>query len=322
MGKIRIDWFLTGLAAAVGVAWLYPLAGARAGPLPTDALVKAGVVVIFFIHGAALPREELRRGLANWRLHLLVQAWTFLVFPLLGLLFEHLARHLLSPDLLLGFFYLAALPSTIASSVLLTAAADGNVAAAVFNAVTSNLIGVVLTPAWVGWRLSQHGTVFPVGAIIANVFALLVVPLAAGQALRPLLGAWVKRHRPRLAVMDRLIIIGIVYTTFCDSFVARAWRGTGLPELGVTLAGVVALFAVAAGGIWLATRALRFARGDAIAALFCGSKKTLAAGVPMAGLIFGHYPGLSAVLLPIMLYHPLQIAFCSVLAGRFNPRRV
>lgn len=320
VSKFKIDWFLLGLAAAVGVAWLYPVLGARSGPLPTDFLVKAGVVLIFFVHGAALPREELRSGFANWRLHLLVQSWTFVVFPLLGLLFDHTVGAGLPPDLRLGFFFLAAVPSTIASSVLLTAAADGNVPVAVFNAVTSNLIGVVLTPLWIGWRLSRPGSSFAVGPIIADVFLLLVLPLLVGQALRPWLGAWVKRHRRRLGVMDRLVIIGIVYTTFCNSFVARAWRGTGWGQLGLTLAGVLLLFAVAATGIWLVTRALRLARGDAIAALFCGSKKTLAAGVPMAGLIFGNYPGLSAVLLPLMLYHPMQIAICSVLADRFNPR--
>ncbi len=320
MPKLKIDWFLLGLAAAVGLAWVYPLLGARSGPLPTDFLVKAGVVLIFFMHGAALPREELRSGLANWRLHLLIQAWTFAVFPLLGILFDLTLGARLSPDLRLGFFFLAAVPSTIASSVLMTAAADGNVAAAVFNAVTSNLIGVVLTPLWIGWRLSRPGSTFAVGPIIADVFLLLVLPLAAGQALRPILGAWTKRHRRRLNLMDRLVIIGIVYTTFCNSFVARAWRGTSLGDLGLTFAGVLLLFTIAASGIWLATRAMRLARGDAIAALFCGSKKTLAAGVPMAGLIFGTYPGLSAVLLPLMLYHPMQLTICSVLADRFNPK--
>jgi solute carrier family 10 (sodium/bile acid cotransporter), member 7 len=262
----------------------------------------------------------LHRGLANWRLHLLVQTWTFAVFPLLGILFDCTLGARLPPDLKLGFFFLAAVPSTIASSVLMTAAADGNVAAAVFNAVTSNLIGVVLTPLWIGWRLSRPGSTFSVGPIILDVFLLLVLPLGVGQALRPVLGAWVKRHRRRLNLMDRLVIIGIIYTTFCNSFLARAWRGTGLGALGLTFAGVLILFTVAAAGIWLATRAMRLPRGDAIAALFCGSKKTLAAGVPMAGLIFGAYPGLSSVLLPLMLYHPMQLTICSVLAGRFNPK--
>lgn len=320
MRKIRIDWFLLGLAAAVGFAWLDPIAGSRSGPLPTDLLVDAGIVLIFFVHGAALPREELRRSFANWRVHGLIQAWTFLVFPLLGLLFDHAVGSALSPDLRLGFFFLAAVPSTIASSVLLTAAADGNVAVAVFNAVASNVIGVVVTPLLLAWRLSQPGSSLALGPIMRDVFLLLVLPLAAGQALRPLLGAWAWRHRHGLNVMDRVVIAGIVYTTFCNSFVARAWSGTGLGQLGLTLVGVLALFTVAAGGIWLVTQALRLPRGDAIAALFCGSKKTLAAGIPMAGLIFHDYPGLSAILLPLMLYHPLQIAICSVLADRFNPK--
>ncbi len=320
MNRFRLDWFVPGLAGAVVLAWIYPLAGAHNGPLPTKHLIEAGIVVIFFLHGVALPREELRQGLTNWRPHLLVQTWTYVVFPLLGLLLIAIVGSALPPDLQLGFFYLAVLPSTIASSVLLTAAAGGNVAAAVFSAAASNLLGVVLTPLWMSWRLSEHNAHFPIATVIAGIFVLLVLPMAAGQLVRPWLGAWVRRHRPRLAILDRLIIIGIVYTTFCDSFADHAWAGTQATTLVITLAATLALFVVAATGVWLAARTLRFAREDAIMTLFCGSKKTLAAGVPMAHLIFGSYAGLAAVLLPLMLYHPLQILLCSVLAERFNPR--
>ena len=179
------DWFLIGMVVAVGLAWLWPEPGAHGGWLHPDILVKAGVALIFFLHGVLLSFAALKAGALRWPLHLVVQGCTFLFFPLLGLGLLALAGGWLAPDLRLGFFYLCALPSTVSSSVALTAAARCNVPAAVFNATLSSLLGVVLTPLWVGVLLKTGGQTLPLGEVILDLVKWLLLPLALGQARRP-----------------------------------------------------------------------------------------------------------------------------------------
>ncbi len=253
----------------------------------------------------------------RWPLHLLVQTSTFVLFPLLGLLALWAAGDHLPPDLRLGFFFLCALPSTVSSSVAMTAAANGNVPAAVFNATLSSLLGVFLTPLWIGLMLKQGGQPMPLGKVVLDLVIWLVLPLALGQLARPWLGAWAARHKKHLGTADRLTILLLVYTSFCDSMKQGVWSGQGGWTVAVTVAGSAALFFIVLRATTWASDALGFSPGDRAAAVFCGSKKTLASGVPMAQLIFGAHPGLSLVLLPIMIYHPLQLVVCGALAGRW-----
>jgi solute carrier family 10 (sodium/bile acid cotransporter), member 7 len=313
----RPDWFLTGMAAAVGVAWLLPGPGAKGGSLHPELLNKLGVSLIFFLHGLVLSFEALAAGTRKWRLHLLVQSSTFVLFPALGLGLLAAAGSRLAPDLRTGLFFLCALPSTVSSSVALTAAARGNVAAAVFNATLSSLLGVVLTPLWLSVVLGTAGQALPLGSVVLDLLLWLVLPLFVGQALRPLLGAFAARHKARINVADRLTILLLVYTSFCDSVKGGVWS-SGAAPLAVS-AGVSALLLVVALGLtWAAGKACGFERADRITALFCGSKKTLASGVPMARLIFGAQPGLAVILLPIMIYHPLQLVVGGWLAGKLG----
>jgi solute carrier family 10 (sodium/bile acid cotransporter), member 7 len=223
-------------------------------------------------------------------------------------------------DLGLGFFYLCALPSTVSSSVALTAAAKGNVPAAVFNATLSSLIGVVLTPLWVGVVLKTSGEALPLGKVLLDLFTWLVLPLMIGQLCRPLLGAWITKHKALVNKVDRGTILLLVYTSFCDSVKQGVWSSQGWDVLLWTLAGTTAIFFLVMRLSDAASRGLDFPEEDRIAAVFCGSKKTLASGVPMAQLIFGAHPGIGLILLPIMIYHPLQLIICSVLAGRWVKR--
>ncbi len=322
--KLKFDWFLAGMAVAVGAAWLFPGPGAAGGVLHPELLTKAGVALIFFLHGLALSFGALKAGTLRWRLHLVVQTCTFLFFPLLGLSLLAVFGRFLSPDLRLGFFYLCALPSTVSSSVALTAAAGGNVAAAVFNATLSSVLGIFLTPLWVGWMLHSAGNSLPLGPVILDLVIWLLLPLAAGHLTRPWFGQWAARHKPLINRVDRGTILLLVYTSFCESMKRGVWSGQGLNTFLVVLAGAGLIFAIvlwAAGG---ACDALKFSWPDRIAAVFCGSKKTLASGVPMAQLIFGAHPGLSFILLPIMIYHPLQLVICAGLANRWahGPNRV
>lgn len=283
-----------------------------------ELLTKGGVALIFFLHGLVLSFAALRSGALNWRLHLLVQGCTFLLFPLIGFALLAGMGQAFAPELSLGVFYLCALPSTVSSSVAMTAAARGNVAGALFNATLSSLLGVVLTPLWIAVVMKTSGQTQPLGPVILDLVRWLVLPLAAGQLLRPLLGVWASRHRKAIGVVDRATILLLVYTSFCDSFAQGVWSGHGVWQLAALVALCAVVFVVVmlfTGGV---SRRLGFERGDRIAAMFCGSKKTLASGVPMAKLIFGAHPGIGLILLPIMIYHPLQLVICGVLAERWG----
>jgi len=313
----RPDWFLLGMGVAVALAWLFPDPGAKGGSLHPELVNKLGVSLIFFLHGLTLSFAALSAGTRNWRLHLLVQLCTFLLFPVLGLCLLLGLGTSIGPELRTGLFFLCALPSTVSSSVALTATARGNVPGAVFNATLSSLLGVVLTPLWLGLVLGAAGHSLPLGRVVLDLLLWLVLPLFIGQALRPLLGAFATRHKPRIGVLDRLTILLLVYTSFCDSVKAGVWSA-GLTPLLVSTLSSLALLAIAMLFVSSASRALGFTRPDRITALFCGSKKTLASGVPMARLIFGANPGLGMILLPIMIYHPIQLVVGGWLAGRFG----
>lgn len=316
--KFKPDWFLLGMVLATALAWAFPGPGAAGGWLQPELLTKAGVALIFFLHGLLLSFAALRAGALNWRLHAVVQGCTFLLFPLIGIGLSALLATRLAPDLNLGVFFLCALPSTVSSSVAMTAAARGNVAGAVFNATLSSLLGVVLTPAWLAWVMNASGAARPLGPVVLDLLQWLVLPLALGQCVRPVLGAWALRHKAKLSMVDRLTILLLVYTSFCDSFAQGIWTAHAAGQ--VVLVGVVC--ALLFTGVMLVTsgmaRVLGFSREDRIAAMFCGSKKTLASGVPMAKVIFGAHPGLGLILLPIMIYHPLQLIICGLLAQRWG----
>lgn len=318
--KWKVDWFLIGMGVATALAGLFPEPGAAGGWLHPELLTKGGIALIFFLHGIALSFDALKAGTLRWPLHLVVQVSTFLVFPVLGLGLMAVLGGRVAPELVLGFFYLCALPSTVSSSVAMTAAARGNVAGALFNATLSSLLGVFLTPLWVAFVLKSSGQAPALGPVFVDLVEWLVLPLVLGQLSRPWLAAWALRHKPQINVADRATILVLVYTSFCDSFKEGVWSGHGGATLGLVLAGSAVLFTfvmLLTGGV---ARALKFTREDRIATMFCGSKKTLASGVPMARLIFGTHPGLGLILLPIMIYHPLQLVICGVLAQRWGNR--
>ncbi len=320
MGLINFkrDWFLYGMVLAVALAWLYPTPGAHGGWLYPEVLTKAGVALIFFLHGMSLSFAAMRQGALNWRLHLVVQVSVFLLFPLLGLAVLALTRGWLSDDLRLGIFYLCVLPSTVSSSVALTAAAGGNVPAAVFNATLSSLLGIVLTPLWLKILTEGAEVSFSLHSVVLDLLLWLVLPLIAGQVSRIWLAGWAKRHKATVSLVDRLTILLLVYTSFCDSMVFGVWTNHGLTAVIASFVISLGLFYVllyAVGGI---CDLLKFTPEDRIAAVFCGSKKSMATGVPMAQLMFGTSPALGLILLPIMIYHPLQLLICGALANRWK----
>ena len=318
--RLKFDWFLAGMMVAVALAWRFPDPGARGGWLHPEWVTKLGVALIFFLHGATLSFSAFKTGTLRWPLHLVVQGTTYGLFPLLGLGLIAIAGPWMGKDLALGFFFLCALPSTVSSSAAMTAVARGNVPVAVFNATLSSLLGVFLTPLWIGWKVEGGGRPVPLGPVMIDLFLWLILPLIVGQLSRPIWGAFATRNKKRIGVIDRFTIFVLVYTSFCDSVKDGVWTGHGVAVLVVTLVGSVALFGLVFTILGLVCDALGFPTEDRIAAVFCGSKKTLASGVPMASLIFGASPALGLILLPLLIYHPLQLFICTALAGRWAAR--
>jgi sodium/bile acid cotransporter 7 len=202
----------------------------------------------------------------------------------------------------------------------MTAAARGNVPAAIFNATLSTLLGIFLTPLLINLVIGHGGGGLPLGQTMLNVATLLLLPFVAGQVLRPLLGAWFARWKPWTSYVDRGVILLLVLNSFSDSVHDGLWSRHGASLIVYTLAGAALILAIV---LWLshfAARRCGFNTEDEITTVFCGSKKTLASGVPMAKLLFGAHPALGVIVLPIMFYHQLQLFTCSVLAQRYARR--
>jgi sodium/bile acid cotransporter 7 len=318
--RLAGDGFLLGMLAAMLLASLFPHIGRAGGPLHTEVLSSVGIAIVFFLHGVGISFTHLKAGMQRWPVHLAVQALTFAVFPLLYFAFHALFATFMPPALMLGFLYLCVLPSTISSSVALTGMARGNVSAAIFNATLSSLLGILLTPLLIGLIAHSQGQGLSLLDTILGIARLLLLPLVTGQLLRPLLGAWLQRYKTVTSKIDKSVILLLVYAAFCDSVAGGLWRDNGVGMIATTLLGAALLLAVV---LWLSTRLARrlgFNKEDEIATVFCGSKKTLASGVPMAKLLFGAHPALGLIVLPIMFYHQLQLFTCALLAERYARR--
>ena len=309
--RIFPDPFILWLIGAVITGSLLPVRGIPAEVV--DRLTLAAIFALFFLHGVRLPREALKSGLTDWRLHLAILAATYLVFPAIGLTLRALAPGLLTPALWAGILFLCALPSTVQSSIAFTSMAEGNVAGAVAAAAASNLLGVLLTPLLVSLMLSASGADFSAAGIV-KIVLLLLLPFVAGHLLRPWLFPLVK-DRPRLTTgVDKGTILLAVYGAFSAAAVEGLWQR--VPP--AVLATLVALCLVLLGLVLLAAAAigcLGFERPSRAAILFCGSVKSLASGVPMARILF---PGPVAgfVILPIMIFHSAQLIVCAWIAAR------
>ncbi|WP_075790867.1 bile acid:sodium symporter family protein [Massilia putida] len=312
--------YMACILAAAALGLLLPGPGGKGGALHLGALTHAGIMLVFFLHGANLSPGSLKAGLTHWRLHLFVQLSTFALCPLIGAAIFFGGRSLLPADMLLGFFYLCALPSTISSSVAMTAMARGNVAGAIFNATASGLIGMALTPVLMSLVMAHTAHPVSLASAITDVMLQLMLPFALGQLLRHPLLAWLARTRSLLTYLDRGVIVLIVHASFCDSQRAGVWSAYPAHSLALLVAlSCALLLAVLLLTTW-ASRRLGFTREDEVAAVFCGSKKSLANGMPMANAMFVGDPAMGIFVLPMIVYHQLQLLVCSVLAQRYAAR--
>ncbi|MFZ6846850.1 bile acid:sodium symporter family protein [Undibacterium sp. RuRC25W] len=277
------------------------------------------IALLFFMHGAKLSREAVISGLTHWRLHLLVLSITFVAFPIMGLVLKPVVLPFLTPDLYIGILFLCMLPSTVQSSIAFTSVAKGNVSGAVCSASASNLTGIFLTPLLVSLLLKTSGGSSSSLDGMLKIVVQLLLPFVAGQLARPLLQAWITKHSQVLKMVDQSSILLVVFVAFSEAVVQGLWSQVPI----VMLLSILAISALMLGmmmmlTIWLSRR-LGFSKEDEITIVFCGSKKSLASGVPMAKVLFSS-SSVGLVLLPLMLFHQLQLMVCAVLAQRYAKR--
>jgi len=306
-----IDPYILMLVGTVGIAALIPARGTAADV--ASGASTAAIAFLFFLYGARLSTREAVDGLKHWRLHLTVLACTFVIFPLLGLAAGGLVPAVLTPNLYDGFLFLTLVPSTVQSSIAFTSIARGNVPAAICAGSFSSLAGIVLTPLLAAALLGNSGGGFSPDSLVKIVLQLLV-PFLAGQLLRPWIGAFITRHKKILGLVDRGSILLVVYTAFSEGMVQGIWHRVGPAQLGGLLGVEALLLAVMLALTWYGARAMGFSREDRIAIQFAGSKKSLAAGLPMASVLFGAQAALAV--LPLMLFHQIQLMVCAVIAKR------
>jgi solute carrier family 10 (sodium/bile acid cotransporter), member 7 len=310
------DPFLIGLIATVVLATLAPCRGGFATfcGYATQFLI----ALLFFLHGARLSREAILAGIGAWRVHLVVTAATFLLFPLLGLAARALAGPALEPNMAAGLVFLCVLPSTVQSSIAFTSIARGNVPAAICSASASNLAGVAITPLLVGLLMGAQGGGIRPEAIEAVALQLLA-PFVAGHLMRPWLAAPMLRAKLLVSLVDRGSILSVVYVAFSAAVVEGLWRRVSPLQLGVVVMTDAAILAAALAATAWTARALHFSKEDEIATVFCGSKKSLASGVPMAGALF---PAalVGPIIVPLMIFHQMQLMVCAALAQRYARR--
>ena len=313
---MRSHGFILALLAAILLAWLLPQ-----GPelLPLKQITDIGISFIFLFYGLKLSPSQFRTGFLNYRVHILVQLTTFLIFPLLALLFLPFFEEGTSSQLWLALFFLAALPSTVSSSIVMVSLAKGNLPPAIFNASLSGLIGIVLTPLWMSLFLDSSSEL-QFGEVLYKLFLQIILPLIIGLLLQKYLGEFARRYSRQLGLFDKSIILLIVYSSFSSSFSSDLFETVSLQDFLKLLALILLLFSIVYFGLGILCRLLGFSIEDSITTRFCGTKKSLVHGSVMVKIIFGNSSNLGLLLLPIMIYHIFQLLAIAVFAERYGKR--
>ncbi|MBU1357955.1 MAG: bile acid:sodium symporter [Gammaproteobacteria bacterium] len=308
------DNFTIALVVVVVLASVWPATGSAGHYF--ELLTTVAIGVLFFLHGAKLSREAIIGGITHWRLQLLVFGCTFVMFPILGFVLRPILTPLVTPQLYTGVLYLCVLPATVQSAIAFTSIGRGNVAAAVCSASASTLLGVFITPLLVNLMVLPQGGAGSSFDAIGRILLQLMLPFAVGHLLRPWIGAWVKRRASVLSLVDRGSILLVVYTAFSAAVIEGLWRQVPVSALaGLVLVCMVLLAIALTLTTWFARR-LGFDKADEVTIVFCGSKKSLASGIPMAKVLFAP-DAVGAIVLPLMLFHQIQLMVCAVIAQRY-----
>lgn len=316
---IRGQGLLLGLGAAIVLAALFPILGTEEGPLPVEALKKAGIFFVFLSMGLTLPAEEIIAGLGRWRQHGIIQAWIFGAMPLLAWMLVLPFRDFLPSPLLDGFLFLAILPTTVSSALVLTSTSGGNVTLAIFNTTFANLAAVFATPLLAALLLDARGSdAISLGETLGRLSVLILVPFAMGAILRPMLKPVLPRVKPWFRPINNTTICYIVFLAFAQSFHERVWQEHGAVLALEAGAGVVVFLGIASALAWWLGKAAAQEPPDRSAIFYCASQKSLATGIPIGGSLFGGLPEFSLLILPLMLYHPLQLVLGAAMQSRWN----
>lgn len=318
--RVGINGFLLGLFAAIGLAAVFPEMGSSQSGVPWKPMINVGIAFVFFFYGVKLDPVQLKSGLSNWRLHLLIQVSTFLIFPVVVFLLLQIMPWI-DLDFRLGISYLSVLPSTVSASVVMVSIAGGNLPGAIFNASISSLFGVILTPAWMGFLDGGAAGEIDFWSTLGELTLKVILPVTLGILAHGSLFPRMRTILPKLKYVDQTVIMMIVFTSFAESFGQRifsAYEVTTLLILSVTMLGIFVLIWVL---LELISKSLGFSLEDRITTLFCGSKKSLVHGVVIGKVIFPDATVLGLVLLPVMIYHIQQLILGSIIAGYFGRRK-
>ncbi|MBD0862814.1 bile acid:sodium symporter [Gordonia sp. zg691] len=315
LARSPIDGFILAIVVAVVVAALLPVRGSAAEVL--DWVVVVAIAALFFLYGTRLHPREALEGLKHWRLHVTILAFTFVAFPLIGLALKPVVEPLIGDDLYAGLLFMCLVPSTVQSSIAFTSMARGNIAGAIVSASTSNILGVFLTPLLVVALMQSTGDVSIDATSVLKIVAQILVPFLLGQLARPWVGPFFARHAGVTKLADRGAIVLVVYVAFSEGVNSGIWSAVGVAQvIAVSVISLVLVIVMLVITGWLPKR-LGFDRADTIAIQFCGTKKSLATGLPMATVLFaGSTVGL--IVLPLMIFHQIQLIICSWLATRYG----
>lgn len=316
LNRLRLDPYILAIMAMVVLAAVLPARGAGKDVL--DVVVHAAIAILFFIYGAKISPAAIWAGITHWRLQGLVFATTFVVFPVIGLGIVALTRGHLDDGLVTGLLFLCLLPSTVQSSIAFTSIARGNVPAAICCASVSNLAGVVVTPVLATMFLSAQSGGLSLDAV-RDIALQILLPFVLGQVARPIVGDWFTRQKTLTMLVDRGSILLVVYSAFSAGVVAGIWSQVTPQSLALVVVLDLVMLAIVLVFTTAASRLLRFSVEDEIAIVFCGSKKSMASGLPMANIIFPAAT-VGLIVLPLMLFHQMQLMVCAALARCYSRR--
>jgi sodium/bile acid cotransporter 7 len=320
LARVGLNGFLLGIFVAIGLAAVLPELGSMESTIPWKLFIQVGIALLFFFYGLKLDPAQLRLGLSNWRLHVLIQVTTFLGFPLLVFSTVQFVPGI-DPSFALGINYLGALPSTVSAAVVLVSISGGNVAAAIFNASISSLLGVVMTPFWMGVAGGEVAGELDLWASIVDLSIKVVLPVILGLVMHRYLFPKIKPYLNRLKYLDQTVILSIVFTTFSESFSQRLFTSFSWLSLGGLALVMLFILLLVVGVLYLLVRSLSFSKEDQIAAIFCGSTKSLVHGVAIGKVLFPNAAIFGLVLLPVMLYHLQQLILGSLLARHYEKNK-
>lgn len=320
LARVGLNGFLVGILCAIGLGAILPELGSTESNLPWKPFIQVGIALLFFFYGLKLDPAQLRTGLSNWRLHVLIQLTTFFGFPLLVFALVNFVPGL-DPNFALGISYLGALPSTVSAAVVLVSISRGNVPAAIFNASVSSLLGVVMTPFWMRVAGGDVAGELDFWASIVDLSIKVVLPVILGLVMHRYLFPKIKPYLNRLKYLDQTVILSIVFTTFSESFSQRLFDSFSWLSLGELALFMLFILVLVVGILFLLTKMGSFSKEDRITALFCGSTKSLVHGVAIGKVLFPSAAIFGLVLLPVMLYHLQQLILGSVLARYYEKNK-